>query len=263
METSAVLHIALSFVIAGTWISLSTMAGERLGTRLGGLVTNLPSNILISLLFMALTRGSGYAAAATGSVPIGMSVDTLFLLVLIAFLPRGTGISLALALLAWLVGATAAIALPPIGFGAGIALYAVMCIAAFLVVDQGFKVRVVPKKALPFRVSTVVLRALFAGGIVASAVAAAQYAPPYVTGILATFPAVLLSTMVILIRAQGPDFARATGKVLLISSSNIIIYSIGVWFLFPPLGPWLGTLSSFAMAALYISLFLPFMRRIR
>ena len=262
MDASTVVRIALSFVIAGTWISFATMAGERLGTKLGGLVTNLPSNILVSLLFMALTKGPNYAAAASGSVPVGMAVDTLFLLAFIAFLPRGTFAGLLAALFAWLIAAVIAIALPPLSLGAGVALYLGVCAAAFAIVELGLRVRAVPKRKVPFRVSTVFVRALFAGSIVACAVVAAQFAPPYATGILATFPAVLLSTMVILIRGQGPDFARATGKVLIVSSSNIIVYALGVWFLFPLVGPWLGTLFAFVLAVGYVALLLPISRRI-
>ncbi|MDA8426265.1 MAG: hypothetical protein M0Z80_09000 [Treponema sp.] len=262
MSGSTMLHIALSFIIAGTWISFATMAGERLGSRIGGLFTNLPSNILISLLFMALTRGRLYAAQASGSVPVGMVVDTIFLFTLIAFLPFGTWIGLSAALAAWIAAAALAILLPPLSLGAGILVYALVCALALAIIELVLRVRAVPRKSAPFRPSTAAVRALFAGTIVASAVLVAQYAPPYATGILATFPAVLLSTMVILIGSQGRDFARATGKVLILSSSNIIVYAVAVWFLFPALGAWWGTLLSFILAALYVSLLLPFARRL-
>ena len=120
-----------------------------------------------------------------------------------------------------------------------------------------------PKKTVPFRPVTVLVRALFAGTIVAGAVAAAQVAPPYLTGIVAVFPAVLLSTMTILTKAQGRDFARETGKVLILSSSNIIVYGITVAILFPVVGPWWGTAGAFAAAVGYVAILLPLTRKIR
>jgi len=262
MSGSTILHIALSFLIAGSWISLATMAGERLGSRVGGLVTNLPSNILISLLFMALTKGKSYAAQASGSVPVGMVVDTIFLFTLIAALPLGTWLGLGAALAAWIAAAALAILLPPLSLGAGILVYVLVCALALALIELALRVRAVPRKSARFKPSTAAVRALFAGTIVASAVIVAQYAPPYATGILATFPAVLLSTMVILVRSQGKDFARATGKVLILSSSNIIVYAVAVWLLFPALGAWWGTLISFGLAACYVSLLVPFVRRL-
>jgi len=262
MASDAILHIALAFAVAGIWISLSTLAGERLGTRLGGLVANLPSNILVSLLFMALTRGSAYAAQAAGSVPVGMIVDTIFLLVFVAALGWGLVPALVASLASWLAAALLVLSLPPLSTAWAIGLYAVVCALAFLVANRVVKARAVPKRSVPFRPSTVLVRALFAGTIVALAVAIAQLAPPYLTGVLAVFPAVLLSTMTILTRAQGRDFAKATGKVLIVSSSNIIVYGAAVALLYPAIGPAWGTLCAFGAAAAYVALLLPLTRRI-
>lgn len=267
MTFDATLHIALAFVVAGLWISLATLAGERLGSRLGGLIANLPSNILVSLLFMALTRGSNYAAEAAGSVPLGMAVDTLFLLAVVVGLRWGLVLALAAGLVSWFAAAALAVAVPRISPAWSIIVYVLVCAASFAIADLVLKVRAAPlkgpRKAVPFKPAAVLVRALFAGAIVALAVAAAQVAPPYLTGIVSVFPAVLLSTMTILARAQGRDFARATGKVLILSSSNIIVYGIAVSILYPAVGPWWGTLCAFAAAVGYVALLLPLSRKIR
>ena len=263
MTFDTILHVLLAFVVAGLWISLATLAGERLGSRLGGLIANLTSNILVSLLFMALTRGTDYASQAAASVPVGMAVDTLFLLALVAALRWDLAPALAAGLAVWLAAAALAVALPPLAPPWPILLYALVCAAAFAVAERGLKVRAVPRKAVPFRPATILVRALFAGTIVALAVVAAQLVPPYVTGIVGVFPAVLLSTMTILTKAQGRDFARATGKVLILSSSNIIVYGVAVAILFPLVGPWWGSLCAFAAAVGYVALLLPLTARIK
>jgi len=63
---------------------------------------------------------------------------------------------------------------------------------------------------------------------------------------------VLFSSMVILALNQGKAFARATGKVMILSSSNIVIYVVGVYIFFPMVGIIAGTLISFLMAFLYV-----------
>lgn len=264
MDSHLALRLLFSFAIAGTWISAASLASEALGSRLGGLVANLPSNILISLIFMALTQGPGYAAEAAASVPLGMAVDSLFLLAFMAVLPRGLGPALGAGLLAWLASAAlCAFVLPPLSLALGIGVYAAVALGCFAIAELAMKVRAVEKRPSARSGSALVVRALFAGTVVAGAVAAAQAAPAYLTGIIAPFPAVLLSTMVILTRSQGQAFARATGKVLLLSSSNIVVYVLGVALLFPKLGPWWGTACAFALAVAYVAAMLPLVRRIR
>jgi hypothetical protein len=69
--------------------------------------------------------------------------------------------------------------------------------------------------------------------------------------------------MAILTRTQGRYFARETGKVLILSSSNIIVYGVAVALLFPTIGPWWGTLCAFAAAAAYVALLLPLTKKIK
>ena len=67
--------------------------------------------------------------------------------------------------------------------------------------------------------------------------------------------------IVVLLLCSTPG--SATGKVLILSSSNIIVYGVAVTLLFPAIGPWWGTLCAFAAAAGYVALLLPLSRRIR
>lgn len=249
------LRIVLSFFIAGAWIAATTMLGERLGSRMAGLIGNMPSNILISLLFMALTKGPDYAAAATAGVPMGMTIDLFFLAVFIVLLPVGLWLAMAAALAAWVaIAALVLLVLPPFSFVLSVAAYAAVTILLFALVSARLGGKKAEKKPVRFSWGMALLRALFAGSIVAGAVTVAQVAPPYMTGVLATFPAVFTSTMVILTKSQGVDFAQVTGKLLLLSSCNIIVYSTSAGILFPLVGPWLGTLFSFAVAACSIVL---------
>jgi hypothetical protein len=242
-------RVLLSFFIAGTWIAGATLLGERLGSRKAGLIANLPSNILISLLFMAVTKGADYASAATAGVPMGMTIDTIFLTVLILSLGLGIWKALALALCSWALTAYLVVTfLPPLSFPLAALVYALVAVALFLLVSARIKGEHAERKPVKFSWMAMAVRAFFAGSVVAGAVAVAQIAPPYMTGVLATFPAVLTSAMVILTRSQGKIFARSTGRIMILSSSNIIVYSGFAGILFPLIGPWLGTLVSFAAA---------------
>jgi uncharacterized membrane protein (GlpM family) len=263
MEYEVILRTVLSFVIAGTWISLASFLGERLGSKVGGLITNLPSNIFISFIFIALTKGVPFTAEAARAIPLGMSINTLFIFVFIMTVRRGLGKAIFISLLAWLLAAIPAAAYPVRDIITSFVIYVTVCAVGFVTVEFGLKIKSVPKRIVPFSLSNIVFRALFAGTVVASAVLIAQISPPYITGLVVSFPAVMMSTLVILAKTQGADFTRGTGKILLLSSSNIIVYAFAVAFFYPILGIPLGTLASFACAFAWISLFLPIAQRLR
>jgi hypothetical protein len=68
--------------------------------------------------------------------------------------------------------------------------------------------------------------------------------------------------MIILARNQNNEFARATGKILILSSSNIVIYGLAVFVTYPYIGIIPGTVISFLMAFIWIWIFLPVVQRI-
>lgn len=253
---------ALSFLIAGVWISFATLAGEKFGSRLGGLITNLPSNIVVSLLFIALTKGVSFAAETASSVPLGMAISITFVVVYSALLPLGILIAMAGSLTVWFVlgylGSTLSI-----GPADALWIYLGVSIGGFLVMEFILKIRSVPKQKIHYSIKNQILRALFAGSVVAGAVLIAQVSPPQVTGIAASFPAVMLSTLTILYLSQGQEFARATAKILVLSSSNIIVYVYATAYLYPRTGLVLGTLLAFLSAVAWSALFLPISRKLK
>lgn len=247
-------------LVAGFWISAATLLAERLGPRAGGLVANLPSNILVALLFVALAEGVDFVARATLAVPVGMTIDALFLVAFVLLLPRGLGVAIAGSLAVWLAGAIVARRVAYADMIGGIAIYVVATVLSFWLLER--RVRSVEGTRKPYGAREVALRALFAGTIVGGTVLLSGFVGEYWTGLLGTFPAVLLSTLVILARKQGRDFARATGKVLVLGSTNIVVYALVVRWAYPAIGVWWGTALALAAAFAWIAMLRPILRRV-
>jgi hypothetical protein len=252
MDSLFLSRVILSFVLAGSWIAVVTLLAERLGSRLGGLFTNLPSNILFSLIYIALSNGIPFVTGMVPGIPLGMLIDTVFLVVMMATLRFGVLWSLLVSLGSWAFLAWLANLLPSAPLWLAVTLYLAGASGLFLVAEKRMKIPSVPASDKGYTLLQLSSRAVVAGAIVAGVVVVSQFAPPYLTGIISTFPAVLLSTMMILIINQGIPFARATGKILILSSSNIIIYGIVVYFTFPAFGIAVGTLISFAASFIWV-----------
>ena len=252
MTTQIVLQVLLSFGLAGSVIALLTLLAERFGSRVGGLITNLPSNILITLIFITLTRGMVFMQGMIPAVPIGMLIDALFLVVFILLLRYNLTLSILGSVTTWLILAYVANLIEAGNLWINTLIYMAGSLFAFLVVDLGWKIPAVGRSTKRYTLLQMTLRAIFAGTIVGGVVLIAHFVPPYLTGIVSTFPAVLFSSMVILAVARGKEFARATGKIMIIASTNIVIYALGVYYTYPTIGIIWGTVISFAVAFLWI-----------
>lgn len=262
MDLLFINRVLLSFFIAGGWIAVATLLAERLGSKLGGLITNLPSNILISLIFIALTQGTHFVKEAVPGIPIGMLIDTLFLLTFILLLKYSLWLSTVGSLLSWFILAVIAVKVNYSQLYHNIILYLLVTAVSFLFLEKIIKISSLPQSTKKYSGGQILMRAFFAGGVVAAVVILSKFFDPFVVGIFSAFPAVLLSTMVILAVNQSREFARATGKVLILSSTNIVAYGLGVYWSYPRHGIILGTFISFSLAVLWVWSFRPFIHNI-
>ena len=261
MSSLFVQLLLLTVVIAGLWISGVSLLSERLGSRLGGMISNLPSTILVSLLFIGITQSPGFAAEATISVPLGMTLSTLFLFSFILFLPRGLGWGLVAALATWLGLAVLSSFFQQVGRLTWTLVYFVVAIGTWLIAEKGLKITSAPKTGKRYSWWQVLIRAAFAGTVVGTAVIIGRSGSAFWTGIFSTFPAVMLSSMVILTLSAGPGFARGLGKIMLLASTNIIVYGHFAGYFFPRAGLAWGTVISFIIATLWVWLLKPLFDR--
>lgn len=252
MSAAFLQQLILSVIIAGVWISAATLIAERLGSRTGGMVGNLPSTILVSLLFIGITQSPEFAAEATVSVPLGMTLSTLFLFVFIALLPKGLIPALTGSLLTWLLLAMLSSRFQEAGILTWIIVYTLLALTSYFLSKYMLGIKALGRTARKFSTVQMILRALFAGSVVGGAVLVGQSGSAFWAGIFASFPAMMLSSMVILSLSAGPAFARATGMTMLLASTNIVIYSFCAGYLFPIVGLTTGTILSYAVAAAWV-----------
>ncbi|HLP61129.1 MAG TPA: DUF3147 family protein [Candidatus Deferrimicrobium sp.] len=257
-----IIKAIVSFVIAGLWIGGFTLLAERLGSKKGGLLANLPSTILIALVFVALVQDARFAARATGAVPIGMLIDTLFLFVFILTVKSGLVKAVFFSLSTWVVLAYLAQKIHSTNIAVNILFYFIITAAAYIWLEYVVHIPAQEKSRKKYTPGAFFIRVLFAGSVVAGTTIISSFAGTYWVGLFSTFPAVMLSSMVILTLNQGANFARATGKIMILSSTNIIIYALGVSLTYPTIGIVFGTIVSFAMAFLWVMLLHPLVQKL-
>jgi hypothetical protein len=216
------------------------------------LVTNLPSNILISYLFIALTSSPEFVAEVTVSLPIGMVIDSIFLFVMVLTLKQGLIRSVIISLFSWFVTAYLVSFLPELNWFQGGMIYSILTLLLFLYLEKFRDYKYLPKSNKKYSVMQIIIRAIFAGSIVALIVMLSKILDPFWVGIFSAFPAVLLASMVILVINQSIAFAESTGKLLILSSSNIVVYAFVVFIAYPEIGIIWGTVSALASSFLWV-----------
>jgi len=262
MDNLFLIQVLLSFFIAGSWIAFSSMVAERLGTRIGGLIANLPANLLISLLFVTFVRDVNYVTEAVLAVPAGLINTTIFLLVFVMCLRWGLLAASLVSLVTWFAIALLLNHIGLINLLVGIFCYVVFVILVVIALEKLMPDTAVTAMRKQYTKWQIAGRAVFSGGVVASVVVISKFSPPYFTGIFATFPAMLFTTMFILARSQGTVFARSVGKVLVLTTSNLLIYALAVYFTYPQFGVVIGTLISYLASVVWVFLLFPLVKRL-
>jgi hypothetical protein len=262
-EDIFITRVILSFIIAGTWITVATILSEKLGTKIGGLIGNLPSNIVVSLFFIGLTQTPEFAATAAKVVPLTMVINSAFLFVFVLVAKKYQKKAFPIALATWFL---LAIPVGLIGYNnilTGTIIYILLTIIMFYILEYKMHIPSIQKKKFHYTIKEILIRAIFAGTIVSTAVIISAILGPIWGGIFSTFPAVMLSSMYILTKAQGLDFARATGKVMLPASANITVYAIAISITYPIYGLIVGTIISYTIATITVIALYPFLKKVK
>jgi len=257
-----IINVLLSFAIAGSWIAFSSLVAERLGIKVGGLVANLPANLMISLLFVTFVRDVDYVANAVMAVPAGLINVTVFLLVFILTIRSGPLVASFLSLLTWFAIAFLLNFAGQLNLLLGIVLYLGFVTLAMIILDRVLVVEGVKVVRKDYSKRQIAGRAVFSGSIVAAVVVVSKFSPSYFTGIFATFPAMLFSTLFILAKNQGAEFTRSVGKVLVLTTTNLLVYALAVYLTYPQFGVVIGTILSYLMSVAWVLMLYPVVKRL-
>ena len=260
--------ILLPGLMAGCIAIGVTVAVERWGGRIGGLIGTLPSTIIpASIGILAGSETTADFQAAMFATPIGMLVNAIFLWTWRALPPRLPAgsvrirlpLMLGASLLVWAACATTAhtmlghiravqaFPLAVVGL-VGTSALALAGIAACL------RNLPAPRGARRVGPLTLLARGVLAAAAIATAVGISSVGGALAAGLASTFPAIFITTMVSLWISQGEAVqVGAVGPMMLGSTSVAAFAVVGAWTL-PALGPALGSILAWLAAAILVTL---------
>jgi len=202
------LAIAIKMAVTAGFVVLATATAERAGALIGALVATLPIAAGPAYVFVALDHDPQFiATSALGSLAVNAVTAVFALTYAVAAQTFPLAVSVAAALAVWTV---LALIVRSVEWSLTSVL-ALNIVVIPLCVAIGRRFRDVPMPLMTRRWYDIPLRAAMAAVLVAVVVVSSTRVGPTVTGMLAVFPIVLTSLMLILQPRLG---GRATAAVL-------------------------------------------------
>jgi hypothetical protein len=204
--------LAVKMGVAATFVVAASMIAERTGPLIGAMVSTLPISAGPAYAFLALDHGSKFVAASALTSLAVNAATTLYALVYAAVAQRRSLIvALSTSLALWF---TAAFAVEQVQWSlAGAAILNVIVLAFSIPISRRFQNAKMP--LVRRRWYDVPLRAGMVACLVASVVGLSTKFGPAMTGLLAVFPMVLTSLMLILQpRIGGPATAAVIAHTI-------------------------------------------------
>ncbi|MDD2463584.1 MAG: hypothetical protein PHI97_06270 [Desulfobulbus sp.] len=250
------LSVAMAMVIGITWIA------ERVSSRFAGVLLGFPLGAGVSLFFIGLEQGTGFAAQSSlwtmqGLIPtlVWCLSYQLFSLKLQHLPPRAAVIlSLLFSLCCSLPTALLLMQFGP----QTVAIRLLLTLGGLLFFALIFR-RANPQPCmitpLPFSWPLLVGRALLTGLIILAITGSAAHVGSRWSGVFSAFPATILPVVLILHNHYGPQILCSLLRELPMGMLTIVVFSLAIAWSYPILGLGMGTLCSYAIAGAYLLIY--------
>ncbi len=226
------LKLMLGFVVGGAWITLSTIAAEKFGSKIGGLIGGLPSTIVVSFFFIAWTQGPAQVHDSTTFMPFAFVINVVYLLTYAVLSRRGLTAGIAGALSAWFVLTALLIESRLDSLPLAIVTWLLASAIGYYVVQYRLNIRSQSRVPIRYTPLQIAWRAVFSGAVISFAIIMSKVGGPAWGGIFSAFPAVYTSTLIITSHSVSIDFSRSLIPPLLISGViNPVVFGLVLRFI--------------------------------
>jgi hypothetical protein len=221
-DPAFLLTLGMRMALTMSLVIAAAFAAERVSPLVAAMVATLPISAGPAYVFLAIDHGPAFVAeGAIASLAINGATSIFCLVYVLLAQSRNTAQSLAGALAVWFVCAFAIRALTPT-FPQTLAALAVV-LAGCIAITRPYRHAPMPRPTR--RWYDLPLRAGMVGSLVLCVVALSPILGPRGSGVLATFPIVLTSLILILHPRAG---GRATAAVIANTLSGLIGFGIAL-----------------------------------
>jgi len=253
--------ILLSAFFAGLVAVIVTMAIEKWGGIVGGVLGTVPTTIIPATIGIYLEAGPDGLATSMSLVSFGMLLNALFIATWIYYPSKKPNVSviemILVSLTFWLI-----VALILTLFIESLILQTseliVGLIGLVLLLVLGiwitYKPRAAPKGKKKVSKRVLITRGIMAALAIGLAVQLSSIGQPLIAGLASVFPAIFLTTMAALWISQGPEVPSGAVGPMMLGGASVAVYSIIAPLTLPEFGIVIGTAICWIISVMSISL---------
>jgi len=260
-SASSVKTILFSAAFAGLVAIAVTLAIERWGGVVGGILGTLPTTIVPAAIGMYQAGGQENLLTSLSMVPFGMLLNSLFVGLWVFYpqfrkgvsLPEMTVVSLAIwTILAVFLSFTLDFAFAEFS-RISLAMLGMLLLLS-LGVWMTWKPANAPKGSKEVSGGVILSRGIGAAIAIGLAVYLSELGLPLVAGLASVFPAIFLTTMVGLWISQGPEVPTGAAGPMMLGGSSVGAYALVAMWALHEYGMLLGSIISWLIAVMITSL---------
>ena len=244
--------IILYGVFAGLVAILVTVAIEKFGGFIGGVLGTVPSTIIPAAAGVYALEGDESLTASMSVVPIGMLINGVFLGVWI-ILPKYIAsdrlklpITVVSSLLTWAILALLSLIIAREVTGGTISEMTLgmigLVLLAILAIMFNLSNRAAPKGLNKVPIIILSIRGIAAGLAIAACLVLAEIGLPFVAGLASAFPAIFLTSMVALWLSQGPQVPQGAAAPMMLGGASVSVYALLAMWSLPSFGIFIGSI---------------------
>ena len=254
-------QIVLAAALAGLVAIAVTVAIEKFGGLIGGILGTIPTTIVPAAAFMWLADPTDSAfQPAMGMVPVGMLLNAIFLWlwrVIPPKIPNWTfGKRLAtitsINLSVWFAGAIISVSIFPEQVSMTVGLGALL-IGLVLGLWISLEHRPAPRGQNRVGPLTLAMRGVAAATAIGAAVWLSQLGSPLLAGMASVFPAIFLTSMVALWIAQGEEVPSGAVGPMMLGAMSVSFYALLATYTLPEYGVVAGSILTWFASIFAIS----------
>ena len=254
------LVLAKLFVTIGVVLGLSIVA-ERISPRWAGILSGYPTGTAITLFFFGLEISPSFAAHSALYNVVGLVASQFFIYIYYRVsLKHSILTTLVLSILGYVIAIGLLHFIPLKNYL--LFILPAVSIVVFTVLFKPIK-NEINKKKIKLNVPTILLRGLAASVMVLLITSAARLIGPVWSGLFSSFPTTLLPLMLIVHLTYDTKHVHTIIKNVPIGNVALVLYSLTVALMYPPLGIYLGTAAALGAATMYLIGYQVAVQRIR